>query len=279
MLPAAEPAAPAPASTSSGSEPAAPAPASTSSGSATDAVPTVMEPWMLERNIWLGGDVYATPAEMGVASRAALASIMVGAPQVRAERALLGQAAVPVVQPQVAQLSAWQALAMAAQAQLQGSASTESEEQSDPAESTGVELFGVHTIGDGMGVVPTESIGSRAAGEGPSPGTRRKRKQKKAPAGTEGLGQSNEHHICYGVWELHGGEVLATVEVPNTGRSGAAPYVCTWRLSLHSRRELVVEEHNMVRATADRSLAIEPSRVMAIKALEGDMVHYSPLDR
>ncbi len=228
-----------------------------------------LEPWMTERSIWLGGDVYATPLEMGVTSKEALRSITAGAPAQR-QQALLAAASSHSTRGHGspgAAASAWQALALSAQASVSGAASEPAAPRADAP------LFTLGAIGAGAGTVAAaettvEADAARSAAV-------RARRRKKAAPGTEGLGQANEHHICYGVWELHGSEVLATIEVPNTGREGAPPYVCAWRLQLQGRRTLEIVEHCLVPATADRRVAMEPSRVMRVPKLEGEPAEYT----
>lgn len=249
----------------------------------TDSTPTeAIEPWMIQRTIWLGGDVYATPQELGVTTRAGLRSIMAGAPN----RGQGGVKAVdnptsdnhssngPVEEDVPVVASAWQALAVSAQAAL--TAGSSPDRSGSTAEPRGTDsLFSLGSIGGGAGTVNAAETSVADAATARAAAVRARRRKKATP-GTEGLGQGNEHQICYGVWELHGGEVLATIEVPNTGRDGAPPYVCTWRLQLQGRQVLEVQEHNLVPATADRLVALEPTRVMKVPKLEGECADYAP---
>lgn len=235
-----------------------------------------LEPWQVQRSIWLGGDMYASPAELGVTSREGLASIV-------PPPAPGGESAVPPALPHGPAMSggsgpsagsgvaeAWKAFALAA--------------ARGPAPGTapspeGAEQASALRVGGGVG-------GAAAGREDPAgrPAARRGRarggKRGGAAVGTEGVGGQNESRISFGVWELHGSEVCCTIEVPNTARPGAPAHVCAWRLGLGSGGEadgcarLTILEQSIVEATADAELGADPSRPRRLNTIEGEELHF-----
>ena len=235
-----------------------------------------LEAWTAEKSIWLGGTLFASPAELGVTTRAGLAAIT-SAMQTGAGSVVPGvdKGSAPGLLQGGATTAAqsWHALSLAAVRS----------EPADPGRGGGGEHIVSMPIGLGAGTVSVPSAGAAAGGSGPpQPVRRRGRRGKAADKGVEGVGGASETHISFGVWELHGREVCCTVEVPNTGTGTSTPHVVTWRFALGSSHggscnRLTVMEQAVLPATCDREEAKDASRLQRIFAIEGEDATYMPM--